>query len=85
MNPKELQTLLDGVKDEIRVTVNGKIDNLTKMLDKHIAEHDKLSEKLDPLLDAVRWINTSRKFIVWIGVPVATVGAMIASVKGWVK
>lgn len=65
--------------------LNGKIDHLTKMFDDHLTEHDKLTEKLDPLLDAVRWINTSRKFIVWIGVPIATMGAMIASVKGWVK
>lgn len=85
MNPQELQTLLDGVKDEIKVTVNGKIDNLTKMLDNHIAEHDKLTEKLDPLVDAVRWINTSRKFVVWIGVPIATIGTMVATIKGWAK
>lgn len=65
--------------------LNGKIDHLTKMLDDHLTEHDKLTEKLDPLLDAIRWINTSRKFIVWIGVPIAAMGAMIASVKGWVK
>ena len=85
MNPQELQKLLDGVKDEIKFTVNGKIDRLNEKFDKHIAEHDKLAEKIDPLVDAVRWINSSRKFIIWIGAPVAVIGSTIATLKGWTK
>lgn len=56
----------------IKQTINGKIDNLT-------IRHDKLEQKLDPLIDGLQWIETTRKFIIWVAVPVT---ALIALIKG---
>lgn len=65
-------------KDEIiaiiKITVNGKIDSLDQKLDAHL-------EKMDPVIDGLAWLSSSRKFILWVGGIAASVASIIAAIN----
>lgn len=58
----------------IKLTVNGKIDKLNEKLDKHI-------ENMEPVIDGLHWIESTRKFVLWVGAPIGAVLAFFASFK----
>lgn len=82
MNQNEIRQLLDVVEKKIQTTVNGKIDKMNEKLDKHVTEHEQLMDKLDPIVDAVQWINTTKNYVMWISGLIAAVGSAIAVFKG---
>lgn len=75
MTPEQLNDIRAAVREEIRSTVNGKIDALSKKLDDHIV-------LMAPVKDALNWVNTTQKFIKWTGIPVVV---LIVWLMGWVK
>ena len=65
----------------IRTVVNGNIKRVEEKLDNHIENHDKAFEDvfktLEPVVEGVQWINTTRKFSLWVaGFVVAIAGAV---------
>lgn len=65
----------------IRTVVNGNIKRVEEKLDNHIETHDKAFEgvfkTLEPVVEGVRWINTTRKFVLWIaGFAIAITGTL---------
>lgn len=65
----------DEITSMIKVTVNGKIDKMSDKLDQHIDMHSSIQTELTTVVDAIRWINTTRKFILWIGATAAAVAS----------
>jgi hypothetical protein len=71
------EEILDAIKEAVRTTVNGKIDNIhrelllqNKTFDKHIADENKWQSKFDPMLDAMtagKMIGRIAKWIVIVG------------------
>lgn len=51
----------------IRTVVNGNIIRLEGKLDGHIEKHEEIYTELTAIVEAVQWINTSKRFITWFG------------------
>lgn len=56
---------------------------LCQKLNDHIKKCDELLEKLDPVVDALDAINAGRRFIIWFGTLLITMGGIMAFFKGW--
>lgn len=68
MTAEDLEIIKQVIRDEIKQTVNGKIDRLTT--------------QLEPVILGLGWIQTTQRFIKWTGVPVvAFIGFFIWLVK----
>jgi len=48
----------EEIKGMIKSVVNGKIDKMSEKLDAHILT-------LEPISEAIMWINSTRKFLLW--------------------
>lgn len=64
----------EQIADTIKIVVNGNIKRIEDKLDNHISEFDKLvtnytemAETLKPVAEGVEWINTTKRFTVYIG------------------
>ena len=53
--------------DIIKLTVNGKIDRLHTKVDNHHIEMEAFITRLDPVIDAMGWLSTTRRAVTWIG------------------
>ena len=62
------------IVDIITLTVNGKIDRL----DRKFTEHQ---DEMAPIVEGWKTVKNGRNFIVWIGAPLAVMGAMLAFFK----
>ena len=62
------------IADIIRHTVNGKIDQLS-------LRHERLEQRLDPIIDGLKWIEVTRKFVIWVAVPTTALIALFKGVK----
>jgi hypothetical protein len=78
----------EEISNTIRTVVNGNIKRVEGKLDAHIDNTNKLielysvmAENLGPVADGVKWLNTSKKFIVWCGTIAAAIGATLAVFK----
>jgi hypothetical protein len=60
-----IQTINEGIQQGIATTMPGAIE---KHVNGHIRE---LRAELQPVIDGVRFINTGRRFLIWIGIPVS--------------
>lgn len=63
----------EEISNTIRLVVNGNIKRVETKLDEHISNHDKMVTmyedlviNLTPVAEAVGWINTTKKFVVWV-------------------
>lgn len=65
----------------IKTVVNGNILRIESKLDQHIINHDELLTELKPVAEAVSWINTSKKFVVWISGFVIAITSIISISK----
>jgi len=63
MRSEDIQLIRDTVHTTIKEVVNGKIDKLSDKLDEHI-------RVMEPVKDALSWVNTTQKFVKWTGIPV---------------
>jgi hypothetical protein len=71
----------EEIKDIIKITVNGKIDKIDAKLDKHIETHGEAAAELRTVVEAVRWIGSTRKFVLWIGGLFGSIGTIVALFK----
>lgn len=92
MTESDKQEILDAVTATIKTVVNGKIDRMDAKMDLHIEAtalfrnevtsfHDEVTLKLtslDPVIEGMSTIKNGRSFLVWIGVPLAVIGSLIA-------
>lgn len=76
------------IANTIKLVVNGNIKRVEEKLDGHIVRHTELVDKhqellteLKPVVEAVQWINTTKKFVVYIGGMAAAVGGILALIK----
>lgn len=75
MSTDELHNSIDqAIERSIKKYVNGKIDAMDKKLDTHIAT-------MEPVIEGVRFINTSRRFVLWIATPVGAFAGLWVAVK----
>ena len=80
--------LVPAVTEQIKATVNGKIEKLTVKVDALAAISSEMQDQLAqqdinmaPAIETIQTLQSGRKFILW-AVPVfAAVGAIIALVK----
>lgn len=64
----------EQIADTIKIVVNGNIKRIEDKLDNHIVKFDnlaanytELAETLKPVAEGVEWINTTKKFTMYIG------------------
>jgi hypothetical protein len=62
----EIELIVGAVKEAVQEHVNGKIEGLHKKLDCHIT-------KMEPVIDALGFVQVLHKFIKWIGLPFTVV------------
>lgn len=65
----------------IKTVVNGNILRVEAKLDKHIESHEEIMVELRPVAEAVTWINSTRRFVMWVGGFATAVGAAFALSK----
>lgn len=68
----------DDIISIIKLTVNGKIDKLHDKVDGQQDQLNSFIQKLEPVIDAVSWINTSKRAVTWMGGVAASVAAIFA-------
>lgn len=59
MTAEDLEIIKAVIREEIKFTVNGKIDKLTT--------------QLEPIILGLGWVQSTQRFIKWTGVPVVIV------------
>lgn len=62
----------------IKLTVNGKIDGLHEKVDNQQTNLAAFIEKLDPVIEAMGWLNTTKKVTTWVGGLAISVASIIA-------
>lgn len=65
----------EEITNLIKVVVNGNIKRVEEKVDRNAEQHLILIERLNPIVEAVMWINTTRKALLWI----ASIAVSIAS------
>ncbi len=75
------------IANTIKLVVNGNIKRVEDKLDGHIEKHTELLIKhqelitnLEPVVEAVQWINTTKKAAVYFGGFILAVGGLIGSI-----
>ena len=63
MTSEDLEVIKTVIREEIKYTVNGKID--------------RLNAQLEPILLGLGWIQTTQRFIKWTGIPILVVFAWL--------
>lgn len=78
----------EEIANTIRLVVNGNIKRIEEKLDGHIERHNEMAElysgiidNLKPVADAVEWINTTKKIVLWVGGIAAAIGGILALTK----
>jgi hypothetical protein len=78
----------EEISNTIRLVVNGNIKRVEQKLDAHIENHtqlvtvyEKIADDLKPVAEAVGWINTTRKFSLWISGFVLAIAGVLTIFK----
>jgi len=66
----------DEITNMIKLTVNGKIDKMNESLNVHIEQHNSVVDEIRVVIEAVQWINSTRKFMIWVGGTAASLAAL---------
>lgn len=85
LTPDDLHTLTSHLEVVVRKTVNGKIDNLTDLVQDHNEKHERdmleVREHMTdvkPILEAYNGTKALGNLVKWVGGIVLTVGAVWA-------
>ena len=62
----------------IQQTVNGKIKRVEDKLDTHMVNHAEFTEVLKPLAEAVVWVDSTRKFLLYAGGIIGAIASVLA-------
>ena len=69
------------IRDEIKTTVNGKIDKLRVRVEELHKKLKKQDETIAPAIETLSTIRSGRNFIVWAAPAVAAIGAVLVWIK----
>jgi hypothetical protein len=75
MDSTDKQEIMTALETTVRVVVNGNIRRVEQKLDSHI-------QNMEPLLDALRVVQSMQKFFKWLGLPLIVI---IIPVWIWLK
>lgn len=68
MTDEQYEDLKQVITDQMKITVNGKIDRLTQMVTDHIADDTEWKKDAQPVVDAVKAARQGTQWaIAWIG------------------
>lgn len=70
----------EEITNIVKTTVNGKIDKMNDKLDVHIEQHNSVVDEIRVVIEAVQWINSTRKFMIWGG---GIVAALVSYFAFW--
>ena len=85
------EDILKAIRDEIKATVNGKIDGLHTKFDEYVKADIEWKEKVDPILGSIEELKTvgdgvkAFKFFGGGAKWIAGVGMAILSIMGFLK
>jgi hypothetical protein len=68
----------EEIKEIIQLTVNGKIDKLHVKVDGQRDDLNLFIAKLDPVIDAMGWLNTTKRAVTWVGGLAGSIAAVFA-------
>lgn len=81
MDKAHLDEIREAVREQITITVNGKIDKLNTKVDNLISDFSAYKEENQPMTDLFKAANTGRKAVIWISTTLAAVGTIYYSIK----
>lgn len=81
MTKSDLRKINEAITENIKVTVNGKIDNLTKKIDAHNLSHETDMQRVLPVIEA---FEASEKFAADAKKKGKVVIIAVASIAGFV-
>lgn len=82
MTDEQYQGLKEMVSDQIRITVNGKIDKITEMMVNHIKDDANWKKEAQPVVDAGKNLSGWGRITVAL---VAFIAALVAAITGIMK
>lgn len=78
----------EEISETIRLVVNGNIKRVEGKLDAHIDStnrmlelYSKMAEELGPVREGVAWINSSKKFVLWVAATCVAIGSILSAFK----
>lgn len=87
MSPTDLDTIIKSLENTVRTTVNGKVDNLTRLMEEHHRKHD--ADMIDvrehitamkPVLEAYQGGKALGGLVRWV----FGVGAAFIGIYAWI-
>ena len=83
---EKLQTLItEQIGVAVKITVNGKIDNLNKKVDDYIKSDNEWKERAQPTIELGTNVRGFGKVFAYLIGTVAAVGGLIALLEGFFK
>lgn len=93
MTPEQFSQFLESNKkataEAIEITVNGKIRNLTKLVEEHNTKHEAdyrvVKEHIEatrPIIEAYKGFNTAGNLVKWVAGVGTAVGVLWIMIKG---
>lgn len=85
---EDLQVIKDAVADQVKITVNGKIDKIDKKIDEHNASHERDMKRALPVIEAyeagqevVRSMQKTRAWIMRVAAFIIAVGGAWVTIE----
>ena len=79
--------IVGAVRDEVKLTVNGKIDQIKKHLERQDIKLEKMDRKIDdltektlPVVESITLFKILKKFVIWV----APLGLIVTWLK-WIR
>jgi DNA-binding SARP family transcriptional activator len=74
--------ILEVLRETIKITVNGKIDDLKKIIEDHNERHEKDMADIKPIIEAYQGFNTAGNLVKWVAGVGTAVGVLWLMIKG---
>lgn len=76
-----IEKVREAVREQVQITVNGKIDKLQKEVSEIHVKVDLLKKDTDPIVDGQKAVKLTGKFIIWVGAISAAIYAFLKLFK----
>ena len=76
MDEATITKITEAVRDQVKITVNGKIEDVKKHLleqDEKLEEMSKKIDELAPFVESKNVLVGLRKFVVWVATPATVI------------
>lgn len=78
MEQHQLEELKSHIADTVRLTVNGKIDNINNKLTDYIKDDMKWKKEYEPYIKGLANITDGTKIVIWVAVAISSlIGAFL--------